>query len=155
MDNGLLEIFCFTLCDIHLAIPLNRIQKVVRAVAITPVPNAPHIFHGLVNFHGKIIPVINLRHRFNLKEIDVSPDQIFLIANTLERQVALVADAVEGVVISKNEDVYPAGFLNQPIEAFGVLRSKEGMIFIYDIEKFLQTDEIIQLEKAIVIENVS
>ena len=144
----MLEIFCFTVDDVRLAVPLKVVDKVIRAVTVTPVPKAPPIFHGLIDYHGKIIPVINLRHRLKLSESDISPEQVFIIADTSLRQIAMVADSSEGVLISADE-VFPAEYLNQQIEASGVLRTEDGMILIYDIEKFLLDEEIELLDEVI------
>ncbi|NOU47757.1 MAG: chemotaxis protein CheW [Bacteroidales bacterium] len=148
MGNGSMEIFCFTMNDLRLAIPLRNVNKVIMAVAVTTVPNVPPIFYGIINNQGKAIPVINLYHRFNLTKKDISPEQVFIIADTSERQIALVADKTEGVMKPENEDVFSVDYLNQSIEANGVLCTNKGIIFIYDIEKFLQADEIIQFDKS-------
>lgn len=144
-----MEIFSFTIGEIQLAIPLSAIKKVIRAVAVTPIPISPLIFYGLINYHGELLPVINLNHRFKLEDNPITPEHIFLIIKNSMRQIVLVADSAKGVLISKDEDIFPADFLNQPIEAKGVVRTNDGMIFIYDVEKFLQNDEIVQLDDAI------
>jgi purine-binding chemotaxis protein CheW len=152
MDAGLEEIFCFGIGDIQLAIPLSAVTKIIRAVEVTPVPNAPKIFHGLINFHGKILPVINLRYKFNLVLTDILPEQVFLITKTSDRQIVLVADTVEGVVSVKKESIFHADFMNQAVEAYGVFPTPDGIVFIYDIEKFLEVEDIIEFDKSIEIE---
>ncbi len=153
MDIDFVEIFCFTISDIRLAIPLTAVVKVIRAVEVTPVPNVPKIFHGLINYHSNIIPVINLRHRFNLVETDIIPEQVFLLTKTNDRTIALVADKAEGVVVSKRENIFSAEFLNQSVEATGLILTTDGIVFIYDIEKFINVSEIVDFDKVIEIEN--
>ena len=58
----------FTLDDQRYALPLHAAQRVVHMVAITPLPDAPDVILGVVNFHGQIIPVFNVRCRFRLPE---------------------------------------------------------------------------------------
>jgi purine-binding chemotaxis protein CheW len=153
MNGDFVDIFCFIIGDIRLAIPLTAVVKVIRAVEVTPVPNAPKIFHGLINYHSNIIPVINLRHRFNLVETDIIPEQVYLITKTKERMIALVADKAEGVVVSKRENIFSSEFLKQSVESTGITLTTDGMLFIYDIEKFIEVNEIVQFDKAIEIED--
>jgi len=60
------ELLPFHLDDQRFAVPLPASVRVERAVAITPLPKAPDIVMGIINFHGQIIPVVNIRSRFNM-----------------------------------------------------------------------------------------
>src|SRR5271165_5880039 len=90
------------------ALPFEIVERVVRVVAITPLPNAPGIICGIVNVQGKPVPVIDSRARFGLpaKRIQLS-DQL-VIANTRRRSVALLVDRVEGLVAHANEETVAA-----------------------------------------------
>jgi hypothetical protein len=81
------------------------VEKVVRAAEITPLPKAPEIVLGVVNWQGRIIPVVNMRARFGLaaREIDLADRLIF--ARTGKRAVALIADFVDGVIFRSREDI--------------------------------------------------
>ncbi len=153
MASGILEIVCFRIDEVRLALPLNCIERVIRAVAVTQVPNAPQVFHGLIDYHGEILPVINLRYRLNLTDKMISAEQVYIIAKTSQRRLAIVADETEGVISTSEDEVYPVGFLNQGIEAAGALRTNDGMILIYDIDKFLLAEETIEFDNVIQVEN--
>lgn len=84
----------FTLDDQRYALPLPAVDRVVRMVAIIPLPNAPDIVLGVVNFQGRVIPVIDVRRRFRLPEREIALTDQLLVAHTARRPVALVADAV-------------------------------------------------------------
>ena len=87
-------IIVFTLDDQRYALPLPAADRVVRMAAITPLPNAPGIILGVVNFQGRVIPVINVRRRFCLPEREIALTDQLVVAHTARRPVALVADAV-------------------------------------------------------------
>ena len=59
-------ILVFALDEPRYALPLSAVERVVRAVEITPLPNAPAIIQGAINVQGAIIPVVNIRESFSL-----------------------------------------------------------------------------------------
>ncbi|MEI6140597.1 MAG: chemotaxis protein CheW, partial [Mariniphaga sp.] len=85
------DYLCFSDDMIKLGIPLKYVDRVINAVAVCPLPNSPSTIHGLIDFYGTLVPVINLRNRLNLNELAISPDQIFVVVNTSVRKLVLVA----------------------------------------------------------------
>ena len=65
---GLVELVGFSLEGQRYALPLSVVRRVVFAVQVTLLPNAPGIVLGVVDFHGDVIPVLNVRRRFQLPE---------------------------------------------------------------------------------------
>lgn len=123
------------------AIPVCQVERVVRAVEVTPVPDRPGIMIGIINLGGVIIPVINFRKRLHLpaRAMDIS-DQ-FVIAKTTTLTVALVVDAVEGVVcaqepkVTEREDIFPGLGILQ-----GVLKTDDRILLIRNLEDVLAPD---------------
>ncbi len=146
MDFG--DYFCFGIDGIQLGIPLHAIDRVIRSVAVSQLPNPPKIVHGLIDYYGTIVPVINLRHRLAINEKPISPDQLFLIVNTTARKLALVVDSAEGVISFSDSELISSGRLNSGIDASGVYRTDDGVLLIYDPEKFLTSEEEVQLETS-------
>ena len=58
----------FALNEQRYALRLAIVERIVRMVEITPLPNAPDIVLGVVNLQGRIIPIFNIRRRFGLEE---------------------------------------------------------------------------------------
>jgi len=88
------HILTFTLTDHLLAIPLQQVVRVIRAVAVTTVPDAGDMLYGVFDFHGDIIPVINLRKRFCMDPKPVEADDRFVIINTPKRKLSMVVDEI-------------------------------------------------------------
>src|SRR3712207_6774571 len=87
----------FTLDEHGYALPLSFVERIVRAVEVTPLPKAPEIVLGVINVQGRVIPVVNIRKRFRLPEREIELSDQFIIARTAKRTIALVVDAVGGV----------------------------------------------------------
>ena len=68
MNNPSNHIVVFTLDEQRYALHLLAVERVVRAVEVTALPEAPEIVLGVVNVKGRIVPVINVRRRFRLPE---------------------------------------------------------------------------------------
>ncbi len=125
-------------------------QRVVRAVEVTPLPKAPLIVLGVINVQGQIIPVFNLRKRFSLKQREIEPSNQFIIATTRTRVVALVVDTVVGVIERLEKEILaPASILSDMEYVEGVTKFEDGIIFIHDLGGFLSLDEAKQLDEAL------
>ena len=132
----------FTLDDQRYALPLHAAGRVVRMAAITPLPDAPDIILGVVNFQGQVIPVINVRRRFCLPEREVALTDQLLIAQTARRPVALVADAVLDVIACAAQSLIAAKDIVPGVEYVeGVVKLTDGLILIHDLDKFLSLEE--------------
>jgi purine-binding chemotaxis protein CheW len=62
------QLVVFTLGQQRYGLPLSSVERAARIVEITPLPNAPEIVLGVINVQGRLMPVVNLRHRFRLPE---------------------------------------------------------------------------------------
>lgn len=134
----------------RLALPVSEVERVVRAVEITPLPSAPEVVMGVINHQGRILPVFDLRRRLRMLEREIDPDDHILIARTQRCSVALVVDSVTGVVESGEEGAIPTEELTAGVEQIeGVLKRPDGLIFIHDLSKFLSPQEAGQLEGAL------
>jgi len=140
----------FTLGNQRYALPLLAVDRVVRMVVITPLPKAPDIVLGVVNFQGRVIPVINMRRRFNLPEKDIALTDQLVVAHTSRRPVALVVDAVHDVIAGSAQDLIETENILPGIEYVdGVIKLEEGLILIHDLDKFLSLEEEISLNQAL------
>ena len=140
----------FTLDNQRYALPLSASDRVVRMVAITLLPNAPEIILGVVNFQGRVMPVINMRRRFGLPEREFLPSDQIVIAHTSRRCVALVADAVLDVIACAGQSLIAAeDILPGVAYVDGVVKLADGLIFIHDLDRFLSLDEESTLDRVL------
>jgi purine-binding chemotaxis protein CheW len=141
------QLVVFTLNTQHYALPLARVQRVVRTMEITPLPKAPEIVLGVVDIQGSIIPVMSMRKRFGMAEPEINLSDQLVVADTSARRVALLVNTVIGIVerpkgeITEAEKIVPG---TQYVE--GIAQLKEGILFIHDLERFLSPQEERQLD---------
>jgi|WetSurMetagenome_2_1015567.scaffolds.fasta_scaffold00416_2 purine-binding chemotaxis protein CheW len=140
-----LLVFC--LSEQRCALPLKCVERVIRSVEISPLPKAPPIVEGLINIQGRPVPVLNIRKLFRLPEIETSLSDQIIIAHTLKRMVAIPVNDVGGVAEYEDQDFITSEELFPGIEYLeGVAKLKEGIVYIYDLERFLSLNEIAAID---------
>lgn len=136
------QILVFSLDGKRYALYLDAVERAVRAVEVVPLPDLPEHVLGIINIQGRIVPVISLRRRFRLPETGVRASDQFIIAFTPNRTVALVADAVEGVVECPTEAIVAAGEIMPHMDYVeGVVKLADGMVLISDLGTLLSLKE--------------
>ena len=140
----------FTLGDRRYGLPLAAVDRIVRAVEITPLPEAPNIVFGVVNVQGRVIPVINVRRRFRLPEREIALTDQMVIARTRRRSVALMVDVVTGVLQYSEQEAVPAqDVLPELHYVDGVVKLDDGLILIHNLDDFLSLEEEVVLNRAL------
>jgi purine-binding chemotaxis protein CheW len=132
----------FTLDDQKFALQLGAVEKIAQAAEIIPLPKAPEIVMGVINVQGRIIPVVNIRRRFQMPEHDINVKDHFIVCRTNHINVAILVDAVLDIIECSEKDIIDKTNILTDIEYIdGVVKSEDGMILIHDLNKFLSNKE--------------
>jgi purine-binding chemotaxis protein CheW len=136
------QLLILTLDDRRYALYLPIVERVIRAVDVTPLPKAPEIVLGVINVQGAVIPVVNIRRRFRLPERELLPTDQIVIARTSRRIVALAVDDVTGLAEFSADDIIPPDkIVPGTVYVDGVTKIGGDIILIHDLDKFLSLDE--------------
>jgi purine-binding chemotaxis protein CheW len=141
-----IQLVVFTLENQSFALKLTSVHRVVRAFEVTPLPNAPAIILGVVNIHGELVAVVDLRLRFRLPARAISPDDQFILVNmphrTTARRLVLVVDGVTGVVdVPEASIVGGEGVISDLEYVQGIAKLAGNLILIHDLERCLSLHE--------------
>ena len=149
-EGSALQLVVFSLDEQRYALALARVQRSVRVVAITPRPEAPAIVLGIIDLGGVVIPVINIRKRFNHPPRDVRLSDHLIVATTGKRFVALLVDETRGVIEASPESYAPAGEIMPRLELVdGAVKLEDGLILIHDLERLLSLEEETAIDRAL------
>jgi purine-binding chemotaxis protein CheW len=149
MDRQL-QLLVFLLDERYYALHLSQVRRVVRAVDVVPLPNAPDIVLGAIDLHGTVVPLFNIRRRFRIIDREITPEDEFVIACTSQRTVALAADKVTDIIQRPAEQLVAAKTILDPLQLVeGVIQLEEGLVLIHDLDRFLSLDEERVLETAL------
>jgi purine-binding chemotaxis protein CheW len=147
---GIHRLLVFALDDLRYGLLISSIERVVRIVEITRLPRAPAIVCGIVNFAGNIIPVVDIRKRFNLPSRDVRLSDQLILARTARRSVALRVDRVESLAECNDKEFVAADAVLTGLEYVrGVAKLENGIVLIHDLDTFLSLDEEENLRTAL------
>jgi purine-binding chemotaxis protein CheW len=150
MEGQAVTLFIFPLDDRWFALRVEVVERVVPAVAVTPLPGAPRIVLGVIDLEGRIVTVVDIRARFGLPEREMRLEDRLLIARTARRMLAIPIDTAGAVVESEKSAIdrsVAATWEGTYIE--GAFQLDDGLVLIHDLERFLSTGEEESLESAL------
>ena len=140
----------FFLDDRRYGLRLDAVERVLPALDVTPLPKAPEIVLGLINLKGKIIPVLDVRRRFRLPQREIGLQDHFIIARTSRRTVAIPVDSASGAMGISDREITETTDITPGLEHVeGVVKLRDGMLLIHDVERFLSLEEERTLAEAL------
>jgi purine-binding chemotaxis protein CheW len=122
------DILVFELDGQRFGVLASAVAVVCRMVRITILPKAPSIVQGVINFRGKLAPVLNIRARFGLLQRSVAHTDYLIIANAGTRLAAIPVEQVPEAGVGKLAD---------------------GLVLVHNPESFLTQAEVEMLAEAI------
>jgi purine-binding chemotaxis protein CheW len=145
-----LQVVVFTVDRQRYALRLHVVERVLRMVDVSPLPKAPAVVLGVLNVHGKIVPVLDIRRRFGLSSVRYGLTSCLVVARTTRRTLALPVDEVLGVQTVTPDLVMPPDAVMPGIGLVeGIAALSDGILFIHDLEAFFSTDEEQRLTEAL------
>jgi purine-binding chemotaxis protein CheW len=144
------EVLVFEVGGQKYALPTSDVRELVRAVTITPLPNAPSVIEGVVDVRGRVLPVLDVRARFRLPAKPLDPSDHFIVASAGPRGVILRVDRATHLALVDEASVQPSQTLG-PSATYvaGVARLDGGMVLIHDLATFLSAAEAASLDEAL------
>ena len=106
--DGRLEVVTFTLGDEEYGIDIQRVQELRGYDTVTCIANAPAHIKGVVNLRGIIVPIIDMRIKFDLGEPSYDQFTVVIVLNIGGRVVGMVVDSVSDVITLSAEQIKPA-----------------------------------------------
>ena len=132
----------FSIQNNEFGLDLAHVECVILATEVNPLLHTSSVL-GMINMHGKIVPVINLRKIFDLGEREIEPDDQFIICQIASETVAFWIDRVQEIVTNVKETITLShnNFSHLPgIE--GVIKKGPQLIVIFNPEKIVSALEL-------------
>ena len=145
------QLVTFRLGDDFFAADIYSVERVLRYQPPTPIPNVPAWVDGVIEYRGRIIPVIDLRLRFGLERIEPRPESRILVFSVGNDWIGAIVDAVLEVASPTSDQLAPPPPLFRGLSAEflrGVVRRHDRLIVFLEVTKLLTTDERLVLEHA-------
>jgi purine-binding chemotaxis protein CheW len=142
------DVVVVRLDDRRLALPLASVLEILPAMECATLPDAPPVVSGVVNLRGRPVPVVSLRERLGLPRVKCHPDHHVVVCSIGVRHVALWVDHAEAVTSVDAALVAPAETVVASRYLDGIALLPDGLMFVVDLQSFLDSDEALRLEAA-------
>ena len=151
MSSGkdeIIQFVSFTLGSEEYGIEIEKVKEIVRIPEISEIPDAPPVIEGVINLRGEVIPVINLRQRFDIQGEFSGESSRVIIIDVDSKFIGLIVDAVSQVLRINTADIDPVEEINNVTEEYikGVGKISDRLIIWLDIEKILSSKEKIEIQ---------
>ncbi|RFP09369.1 chemotaxis protein CheW [Duganella sp. BJB488] len=145
-----LEFLAFKLGQEEYGIDIQKVQELRGYETVTRIANAPEFIKGVVNLRGIIVPIIDMRIRFNLGTLNYDQFTVVIILNIGGRVMGMVVDSVSDVITLSAEQVKPAPEMGTALDTdylIGLGTVEARMLILVDIEKLMSGHELGVIER--------
>jgi purine-binding chemotaxis protein CheW len=150
--TSLREFLAFKLGAEEYGIDILRVQEIRSYEEPTRIANAPSFIKGVVNLRGVIVPIVDMRLKFNLAQVNYDSFTVVIVLNIGARVVGMVVDAVSDVITLTPEQLRPVPAFNSGIDSDHLLAIgaiEQRMLILVDIEKLMTSPEMGLVEQAL------
>ncbi len=151
MPKELKQFVIFKLGDEEYGVNILQVKTIERLMEITRVPKAPDFVEGVINLRGEVVPVIDLRKRFELPERTNTDNTRIIIVSIEGITVGMIVDSATEVLQISEESIDPAPSIIGSIDSDyidGVGKIDGRLLILLNLKKVLKSEEISEIEKA-------
>lgn len=148
-DDETSQYLSFMLAGEQYAFDILRVQEIKGWTQVTRIPNTPKYLRGVLNLRGTIVPIIDMRMRFNLEHADYTPTTVVIVLSVKsevgERVIGVVVDAVSDVLNVTPEDMKETPDFGSNVNTdfiSGLASVNDSMVMLLDVDKMFNADEI-------------
>ncbi len=148
---GAREFLTFRLGNEEYGCDILKVQEIRGYENPTRIANAPEFIKGVVNLRGTIVPIIDMRIKFNVGEIKYDTFTVVIILNIANRVVGMVVDSVSDVLQMDQQQIRPAPEFSGALDVsyvMGLGAIGDRMLILVDIEKLMTSEEMQLIERV-------
>ncbi len=145
----------FSMAEEEYGIGILKVKEIIGMMAITIIPQTPPYVKGVINLRGKIIPVVSLRLKFGMAEIDYTDRTCIIVVevktNTGHIQMGIVVDAVSEVLNIRNAEIEDTPTFGTSLNTdfiLGMAKAEKGVKILLDIDKVISAREMEIVQQA-------
>jgi purine-binding chemotaxis protein CheW len=142
---GPLEFLAFHLGGEQYGVDIQKVQELRGYDAVTRIANAPEFVKGVVNLRGIIVPIVDMRIKFNLGTPVYDQFTVVIILNVAGRVMGMVVDSVADVITLAPEQIKPAPQMGVAMDTdylIGLGAHDDRMLILVDIDKLMLSDDL-------------
>jgi purine-binding chemotaxis protein CheW len=141
----LIQLVSFNLDQEEYGVYVLKVREIIRMSNVTRVPNTPYYVEGVINLRGKVIPIISLRKKFSLPEVENDKQTRIIVMDVDGELMGFIVDAVSEVIrISSGEIQPPPAVVNGGMEQeylSGVINRADRLLVLLELERVFSKEE--------------
>jgi purine-binding chemotaxis protein CheW len=146
------EFLTFTLGSEEYGIDILKVQEIRGYEAVTKIANTPEFIKGVVNLRGTIVPIVDMRIKFNLGSVEYNQFTVVIILNVKGRVVGIVVDSVSDVIALSADQIRAAPEFSGELDSdyiTGLGTVAERMLILVDIEKLMTSRDMALVDQQV------
>jgi len=132
-------------------IDIMKVKEIILYREPTHIPNCPKFIEGVINYRGNVIPLINLRKRFNLGETELTKETRIIVISLNDKEIGFIVDEASQTVRLDEDQIYPAPDVISEVDRRfinGVGKIDENrLLILLNLHNVLTDDEKNQIQK--------
>lgn len=130
-------------------VSLRVVRTALQAVEVTPVPGAPPGVRGVIDVHGQVVPVVDMRLKVGLPAAPPAVSDRLVLLEVASGPLALLVDAIHGVVEVPPEAITPPAEVGPNLEHVeGIVRLPDGLLIVLDAERYFEAEQAVRRRDA-------
>ena len=137
------QLVCFNLGKEEFGIDIMKVQEIIKVPEITKVPRTPDFVEGVINLRGNVLPVVDLRTRFDLEETERNESNRIIVVNIKGKTTGIIVDFVSEVLRLPKNSIEPpppiiSGIQAQFLGGVGKLKDGKRLVILLNLDKILK-----------------
>jgi purine-binding chemotaxis protein CheW len=145
------EFLAFTLGNEVYGIDILAVQEIRTFEPVTKIANTPDFIRGVINLRGVIVPIVDMRVKFNLDAVDFNQFTVVIILNVCGRVIGMVVDGVSDVIDLSTDQIHAAPEFGASLDTqylHGMATVDGRMVILVDIEKLMSASDMALIAKV-------
>lgn len=139
------QLVVFYLADESYAISINMVKEIIPLQPVTRIPGTPLSVEGVINLRGSVVPIVDLRKRFQFKTIERKKENRIMVLACKGAEVGVIVDSVTEVIKIPAGSIEPASnvFMDEHLEhLLGIIKLPGRLLILLDMDQVLSQKEI-------------
>lgn len=132
----------------HYGLEILKVREIIGLIGVTSIPLAPDYVKGVINLRGTVIPVVDLRLKFGMPEVEATAETCIIVAHVGDREIGVLVDQVSEVQYFNSVDIQDPPAFGQGIDTdyiLGIGKVGDHVTLLLDINRVLNACEIADL----------
>lgn len=143
-----MQLVSFKIGTEEYGVDILKVQEINRMVDITRVPQAPHYVEGVINLRGKVIPIVDLRKRFDLDLKEYDKNTRIVVVDISGHILGMIVDSVSEVLRLQADTIEPPPEIATGIDSEyikGVAKLDDRLLIFLDLSKVIDADKVVEM----------